>query len=158
MCIVTVSHPEKYGGNISSWNLVYFPQYQQKFIDIYCLAHFWLLLFSCIRCFFELDTRKVILYLRNSSDNNSFFFSFIHFWGHLFGCPNVWTLSYAAWIRPRVRTKYINLVTLRYYYVACSASKTPKWFLATWQLVIIKSRKYLDDEPLGLTVGSPTLL
>ena len=68
-------------GTFSAGGLVYFPQYQQKSIDLYYFAHFQSFLFSCIRCSsFEQNTRKLIVYLRNLQENNIFFFSSSFFW------------------------------------------------------------------------------
>ena len=76
--------PKKFGD--SPEGLVYFLQYQQNYVDLYCFAHFQPLLFSCIRCYYEQNTRKPIVYLRNLSDNNNFVFPFFIF-GDIFWAP-----------------------------------------------------------------------
>ena len=55
--------------------------------------------FSCIRCSFEQNTRKLLAYLRNLSDNkNSFLFnSGDFFWG---GTYNIWMLPFSVWMQP----------------------------------------------------------
>ena len=60
--------------DVFSWSLVYFPQYHQIFIDLYCFSHFQPLLLGCMRCSFEQNIRKLIVYLRNLSGNIFFLF------------------------------------------------------------------------------------
>ena len=66
---------KKSGNNILSWGLVYLPQYQQNCIDLYYFVYFLTLLFSCIRCSFEQNTRKLTVQLINLPGNKNFFFS-----------------------------------------------------------------------------------
>ena len=58
----------------SAGRLVYFPRRQQNVIDLYYFKHFLPLLFSCIRCSFEQNTRRLIVYLRDQKTTFSFFF------------------------------------------------------------------------------------
>ena len=65
---------KKFWGNVFSWGsgLLSIPAKPYWFI-LFCFA----LLFSCIRCSFEENTRKLIVYLRNLSDHNFLFCFFI---------------------------------------------------------------------------------
>ena len=61
----SVSHQEEiWGHSFSAVGLVFFLQCQPNVIDLYCFAH-------CLRCSFEQNTRKLIVYL---SDTNNFLF------------------------------------------------------------------------------------
>ena len=60
-----------------------------KILLIYIILHtsFWPIPFSCIRCAFVQNTRKLIVYLRNLSEN--VFFFLLNLWGNFFGTHNV---------------------------------------------------------------------
>ena len=66
---------------------------------IYSFSHFLPLLFSCIRCSFEENTKKFIVYLINLSDSNKFIFLFFNFGDIFLSAHNVWMLSFSVWIR-----------------------------------------------------------
>lgn len=51
--------------------------------------------FNCIRCCFEQNVRKLIVYLRNLSDSTNFIFLFF-----ILGTHNVLTLAFSVQIRP----------------------------------------------------------
>ena len=80
---------KKSGNNILSWGLVYLPQYQQNCIDLYYFVYFLTLLFSCIRCSFEQNTRKLTVQLINLPGNKNFLFLFSIFGDIFFEAHNV---------------------------------------------------------------------
>lgn len=93
----------------SAGRLVYFPRRQQNVIDLYYFKHFLPLLFSCIRCSFEQNTRRLIVYLRDQKTTFSFFF-LLHFWGHSLGSHNLWTLPFSFWLRPCKKNKFWKMM------------------------------------------------
>ena len=72
---IPVSHPEEtWGQRFQLGVFSTFLNTLQNFIDLYCFSLFLPLLFSCIRFSFERKTKKLIVYLRNLSDNDKFIF------------------------------------------------------------------------------------
>ena len=76
-------------------------------IVLHTISHFF---FGCIRCYFEQNTRKLIVYLRNLLDNNnSHFISFIS--GNIFlSAHNLWPLPFSVWILPWRCVKFIFIL------------------------------------------------
>ena len=72
---ISVLHPEEIWGQHFSWESALHSSIPAKF--------YW---FSCVRCSFEQNTRKLLVYLRNLSENKNSFF-LIQFWGHFFWVP-----------------------------------------------------------------------
>ena len=85
---ILVLHPEEIWGQRFNWESALHSSIPAKF--------YW---FSCIRCSFEQNTRKLLAYLRNLSENkNSFLFnSGDFFWG---GTYNIWMLPFSVWMQP----------------------------------------------------------
>ena len=52
--------------------------------------------FSCLRCSFEKNTRKLIAYLRNLSDSSNFLFLFCFFGNIFLGVHNIWKLPFSV--------------------------------------------------------------
>ena len=65
---------KKFGDNIFSRGSGLLSSITAKFY-LFILFFTLLATFSCVRCSFEQNTRKLIVYLRNLSANNNFFFS-----------------------------------------------------------------------------------
>ena len=82
------------------------PQYQQTFIDSY-FAHFEQLHFSCIRCSFEQNTKKLMIYLRSLSDKNNFLFLFI--FGDIVWVPITFE-CYHFWSEYNYLNKYLAII------------------------------------------------
>ena len=74
-CECSAAFKRNLGTTFSVKGLVYFPQDQQSFNYLYYFPLFHPLLFSCISCFCEQNTGKLIIYLRNLSEKPIFFFS-----------------------------------------------------------------------------------
>ena len=112
--ILAVSHPEVICGQrfqLMSGPLSSIPAKFYWFILFFKLL---VTSFSCIRCSFEQNTRKLVVYLRNLSDNNNFLFLFFIFWDFFLGSHNVWTLPFSVWIRPCPVIRD-NVIFLEYY-------------------------------------------
>ena len=107
-CLTPPPPPTSYGRGCDFWKIIeggnqeFFvkiasdqpSRYQQNFINLYCFALFYPLL-CCIRCYFLKNTGKLIVYLRNLSDNNFLFLFFI--FGDIFlGAHNFWTLPFVS--------------------------------------------------------------
>ena len=75
---------KKFGDNIFSRGSGLLSSITAKFY-LFILFFTLLATFSCVRCSFEQNTRKLIVYLRNLSDSNIFFLFFIY--GDIFGHP-----------------------------------------------------------------------
>ena len=85
----------KFWDNVFSWSLVYFPQYQLNFNDLYCFSHFQRLLFICTRC--SLTSQNGSLFTWEIyQTTNCFFYSFL---GTCFLGTHVWTLPFSVWIQ-----------------------------------------------------------
>ena len=69
--ILQCSIRKKFGDNVFNWGSGRLSQYQQNFIDLYCFAHCSPLLFSCIICSFQQNTKKPIVCLRNLWNSRS---------------------------------------------------------------------------------------
>ena len=74
-CECSAAFKRNLGTTFSVKDLVYFPQDQQSFNYLYYFPHVHPFLFSCISCFCEQNTGKLIIYLRNLSEKPIFFFS-----------------------------------------------------------------------------------
>ena len=87
---------EKFGDNVFSWRSGLLSSIPAK---VYWFILFYTLLatfFSCIRCSYEQNERKLIVYFRNLSDNNDFLFLFFIFGDIFLGAHNVWTLQFSV--------------------------------------------------------------
>ena len=68
---LSVSHPEEIWGQHFQLRSGLLSRIPETFMDLHCFVHFHPILFSCIRCRFEQNTRQLVDYLRNLSDNNN---------------------------------------------------------------------------------------
>lgn len=95
-----MSHPKEIWGErfqLGGWSSFL---NTSKILLTYIVSHLKPPLFSCIRCSFELNTRKLIVCFRNFSENNNFRFLFFIFGNALQGVLKVWTLQFLVWMRP----------------------------------------------------------
>ena len=77
-----------------------------NFIDSY-FPHFEQLHFSCIRCSFEQNTKKLMIYLRSLSDMNNFLFLFI--FGDIVWVPITFE-CYHFWSEYNYLNKYLVII------------------------------------------------
>ena len=109
---------KKFGDNIFSRGSGLLSSITAKFywFILFCTL---LATFSCVRCSFEQNTRKLIVYLRNLSANNNFLFLFFISGDIFLGTHNVWTLPFSVWIQPCLELKKLCAIKKQQKYQEC---------------------------------------
>lgn len=139
-------------------------------MDWYCFAHFHPLLFSCIRCFSELNTVKFSVFLKNLSNNSNFLFLIFIFQDIFLGTHNFWTLPFCSIFsgindhifphklppqhpQPHNLKESLDMQILFLSFVIAKFHPNPCQFSAWWKVSVeMKPEHSKFWEPLYLTV------
>ena len=95
----SVASRRNLGRMFAAGNLVYFPQYHQILIDLYCFPHFLPFLFSCIDVLFN-RTQGSSLFTWEISQKTTIFFCSSSFLGTFFWAPMFEHYHFYSWCDP----------------------------------------------------------